>query len=386
MSVIEAKEGEYDQIFDTDAPSRGKPDVRLRNDLKTLELFFEGEEPKQISIRVRKTSWVGYGLGDVSGNGFGGVLKIGDILYFQYGQWSTEVSEKSSNYRELRNFVETLEALYLEGKVTNCELFLLTDNIVVEYAFYKGSSSAKHLVELILRLRKLEMDGEVIIRLVHISGTRMIDSGVDGLSRGDITKGVMRGEDILLFVPLNLGAHERIPAVIDWVKSWWTGKETLHHMSLDDWYERDLYKRNYLWTLPSTAAEAAVEQLCRNFHLHEDSCYIVLIPRLMTSRWRNQLGKVADIIITMPFDNVVLNYLSEFEPLILFVVLPFYGCAPWKLKKTKYVKRCEGNLQKMCKDNFSLGGNLLRKLLNTTWPLESISKSMVWEVLQGETG
>ena len=73
-------------FFDTDAHLRGKPGVRLRNDLKTLELFFEGEEPKQISIRVGKTSWVGYGLGDVSGNGFEDVLKIGDILYFQYGQ------------------------------------------------------------------------------------------------------------------------------------------------------------------------------------------------------------------------------------------------------------------------------------------------------------
>ena len=72
------------------------------------------------------------------------------------------------------------------------------------------------------------------------------------------------------------------------------------------------------------------------------------------------MGKVADIIITMPFDNVVLNYLSEFEPLILFVVLPFHSCTPWKLKKAKYVKRCERNLQNMWKNDFSLGRNLLR--------------------------
>ena len=64
------------------------------------------------------------------------------------------------------------------------------------------------------------MDGMVIIHLVHISGRRMIVSGVDGLSRGDITKGVMRGEDILSFVLLNLGAHERSPAVVDWIRSW----------------------------------------------------------------------------------------------------------------------------------------------------------------------
>ena len=146
---------------------------------------------------------------------------------------------------------------------------------------------------------------------------------------------------------LNLGAHERSPVVVDWVKSWWTGESRLHHMSPDDWYAKALDKGNYLWTPPPAAADAAVEQLCRNFHLHEDSCHIVLIPRLMTVRWRKQLGKVADIIVTMPFDDVVWSYLSEYEPLILFVVLPFHSRAPWKLKKAKYVERCEGNLQKM---------------------------------------
>ena len=84
---------------------------------------------------------------------------------------------------------------------------------------------------------------------------------------------------------LNLGAYERIPAVIDWVKSWWTGKEIMHHMIPDDWYERALVKGNYLWVPPLASTDAAVEKLCRNFHLHEDSCHIVLIPRLLTSRW-----------------------------------------------------------------------------------------------------
>jgi len=142
-----------------------------------------------------------------------------------------------------------------------------------------------------------------------------------------------------------------------------------------------LDKGNYLWTPPPAAADAAVEQLCRNFHLHEDSCHIVLIPRLMTARWIKQLGKVADIIVTMPFDNVVWSYLSEYEPLILFVVLPFHSRAPWKLKKAKYVERCEGNLQKMWKNDFSLGRNLLRKLLDTTWALEGMPWSVVREVL-----
>ena len=125
-------------------------------------------------------------LGDASGNGFGGVLQIGNTINFQYGQWSSEISEKSSNYRELRNLVETLEGLYLKMKLSNCEVCLLTDNIVADYAFYKGSSSSRRLFELILQLRRLEIERSLIIHLIHISGKRMIDSGVDGLLRGDI--------------------------------------------------------------------------------------------------------------------------------------------------------------------------------------------------------
>ena len=61
-----------------------------------------------------------------------------------------------------------------------------------------------------------------------------------------------------------------------------------------------------------------------------------------------ELVKVSDIIVTMSFDNLVWNNL-EYEPLILSIVLLFYSRAPWKIKSTKYVDRCEGNLQNMWK-------------------------------------
>ena len=112
--------------------------------------------------------------------------------------------------------------------------FLLTDNIITDYAFHTESSSSNHLFELIVRLRKLEMEGSLIIHLIHISGKRMIKSGVGGLSRGDLTKGVMKGEEILSFVPLKLGVDERSPALLECVQSCWTGEEPLYHMNPDD--------------------------------------------------------------------------------------------------------------------------------------------------------
>ena len=135
--------------------------------------------------------------------------------------------EESSNYRELCNLVETIESLYLEGKLQDCEIFLFTDNIVANYAYYKGSSSCKALFDLVLRLR------------LHVAGTRMITSGVDGLSRGETGEGVVQGKEILSFIPLHLDALERINgAVHTWVESWWLPKLMLVKLTPNGWYSR----------------------------------------------------------------------------------------------------------------------------------------------------
>lgn len=47
--------------------------------------------------------------------------------------------------------------------------------------FYKESSSSKPLFDLMLRLGKTEMEGQLILHVAHIVGTRMIEEGGDGL-------------------------------------------------------------------------------------------------------------------------------------------------------------------------------------------------------------
>ena len=123
MVVIGDKGGVYDPILVTKDPSYVKVLTRLSNDLNALKVLFAVEGPKQIPVTLGNTSWVGYDLGDTLVNSFGGVLKIENTLHFQHGQLSTEVPEQSSNCRELKNLVETLEVLYFKGRLTNCELF-----------------------------------------------------------------------------------------------------------------------------------------------------------------------------------------------------------------------------------------------------------------------
>ena len=49
--------------------------------------------------------------------------------------------------------------------------------------------------------------------MVNTVGTRIIESVIDGLSRGNNMGGMMRGLDPIQFVPLDRGAEERSTVV-----------------------------------------------------------------------------------------------------------------------------------------------------------------------------
>ena len=87
--------------------------------------------------------------------------------------------------------METIEDFYLEGKRHDNKILLLIDNIMESYVYYKGSSSCITLFDLVLILRKVQQKGVLILHIVYILGTNMIESGIDGLSRGEIGEGVI---------------------------------------------------------------------------------------------------------------------------------------------------------------------------------------------------
>lgn len=95
---------------------------------------------------------------------------------------------------------------------------MFTDNSTAESCYCKGSSSSELLHELVLGLRKIELDHCFILHVVHVSGTRMIAQGTDGLSRGSFLEGVMAGKDMLAYVDLAKGAIECQPTLVDYVQ------------------------------------------------------------------------------------------------------------------------------------------------------------------------
>ena len=130
---------------------------------------------------------------------------------FRYGTWGSDGKNASSNFGELENLAQALEEEIIGKGQTGMEKFIFTDNSTAESAYFKGTSSIKMLFNIILKLRKLEFKHGVKIHFIHVAGTRMIEQGTDGLSRGDLSEGVMRGQRMLGFVPLHLTVIERSP-------------------------------------------------------------------------------------------------------------------------------------------------------------------------------
>ena len=86
------------------------------------------------------------------GLGFGSFWLTGGEIKYRYGIWGLSGEDTSSNYRELRNLVDSLERSGLEGELTGKEIFMFTDNSTAESVAAKGSSTSPLLFELVTRL------------------------------------------------------------------------------------------------------------------------------------------------------------------------------------------------------------------------------------------
>jgi hypothetical protein len=106
-------------------------------------------------------------------------LEADGRILFWHGHWGDSISEASSKYQELLNLVELLEAQVEDGRIKGAEVFLFTDNSTAEAVFFKENSTLKRLFDFILRLRKVEMEGQLLLHVVHVAGTRMPPTAAD---------------------------------------------------------------------------------------------------------------------------------------------------------------------------------------------------------------
>jgi len=267
------------------------PVPRFRNDVLALLSLFDAEVPPTRYVRSRHIHTVQYGFADASGSGYGYTLGTPEGLTYAHGVWG-------------------------EG---------------------------------ILRLRQIEMTGLVRLHMVHVPGTRMITQGTDGLSRGDLTEGVMTGQSILEFIPLNKSALERQPSVAQRVMSW-VPDTKLYFLQPEDWYDVghgyqgghiDMYgmwnpatveHTWFVWAQPPALADAALDEFEESRDKRKDLNHVWIVPRLMTYSWRKRLSKICDIVFSIPPGTRTMWPASEHEPLLIGLTLCFSHSSPWQTK------------------------------------------------------
>jgi hypothetical protein len=336
-------------------PEYVQPAPRLADDLAALNSMFQGAVPAVRLLRPTKMEVAVYGIGDASGAGYGSAFADDNSIWSCYGVWGPDAEDASSNFRELCNLTEAIEYGVQTGRLKDCELFIFTDNTTAEAAYYKGNSDSRALFELVVRLRRLDMVGGLRLHVVHIAGTRMIASGVDGLSRGNLTEGLLlqpTPTSFCSFVPLHLSAIQRSPALLHWLRSW-VPFRSISPLSPEDWFtqghgltgqgrslpgggwEPELSPhRWYLWDPPPAAAGAAVEELSASRHKRPHLNHVFLCPRLLTQYWRKRLYKVADIVLELPPGALNAWPLEMHEPLLIALTLRFATVFPWQLRQS----------------------------------------------------
>ena len=94
-----------------------KPVKRLRHDFERLAELISEEAPPKVVRRRDKTGRAFYGFGDALGKGYGFSLEIDGVVHSEFGLWESSVEEKHSNYKELFNLVNAVEAGYGQDHV-----------------------------------------------------------------------------------------------------------------------------------------------------------------------------------------------------------------------------------------------------------------------------
>jgi hypothetical protein len=408
LGDISQVKGEFELIMNAylsegekDAPLRVKAVKRLNRDLKSMLKIMEAPAPPLRLIRGPGLAYVLYGFGDASGAGFGSSWESKEGTRYRFGVWGKDTDGRSSNYRELRNLVDSLFEISQEQKLRGTEVYFFTDNSTAENAYFKGASTSELLHELVTNLRQLEMTEGCRIVLVHVSGERMKLQGSDGLSRGNLLEGVMTGKDIFSYIPLAQTALSRSPSLERWIRSWAEDLREcmvsgLKVLSEDEWFVRghdidggyvinDVYypqytRGIYLWNPPPAAAEIACEEIRKARTKRDESTHIFICPRLLAPYWRSHLHRAADLIFEIPAGGEYWP-LTMHEPLILAIFLPRLSHRPWQFRQSPAIMELGDRMQRMWRLGIYTQGPILRKLREQARLMEHMQPSVVFEML-----
>jgi hypothetical protein len=232
-------------------------------------------------------------MGNGSGTGTGGTVQYLDAepLDMWMGVWSPRVYHFSSNWKEMRTLLATLEQAKATRRtdIANVTFFYFTGNIVTYFAVTAGSSRSPGLHSMVEEIKKLEIELGITLEAVHVPSTTIIEERTDGLSRGVWSSALHQRHDRLAILTEIFAPVPYTAAVLAWDKNQagLAPATVCHHLPWDlDWQPADILNRLTLWTPPP---EIAAQLLFFLLQLYVEqplsTSMLILAPRILQRRW-----------------------------------------------------------------------------------------------------
>ena len=271
---------------------------------------------------------LGISWGDGSGTGAGGTFNLAtnettvDVVELDVwrGVWSLPVLNFSSNWKELRTLLTTLENEQKNhlGRVTNRRLIYLTDNMVTYDVFRRGTSKSTPLWNLFLRIKLLELQLQCHLQVIHVPGTIMIKQGTDGLSRG-VAMQPLASHPSNSLIPLLWRAAPASTTILNWAQNkicfnFPTSNTWIMQSDFSNWSRSLMIHHPVLWCIsPSFARQAILQALSSWVESPTTSCHIFLVPRIL----QRDFGRLSKFVI---FCGQYIDLPLPFTPLVPFVL------------------------------------------------------------------
>ena len=74
-----------------------------------FEVLLNPDAPPEVTVRCLRIFTLLYGFGDASGRGFGSTVLGSDGIRYRIGVWDRTTENESSNFREFKKVVLSLE-------------------------------------------------------------------------------------------------------------------------------------------------------------------------------------------------------------------------------------------------------------------------------------
>ena len=186
------------------------------------------------------------------------------------GVWPRHLQMQSSNWRELRTILYTLQQAHKKQVATGHRaldgtvLYAFTDNAVSASSINKGTSKSPALMRLVRGLREFEALLGCHVVSVWISGKAIIEQGTDDLSRGVHDKGALAPDAPapLTFSPIDQACPAPEAALVANVVASFP-VPALHLTAPADWADAPHPGRPVVITPPTSLARSAIDQVLR---------------------------------------------------------------------------------------------------------------------------